>query len=192
MDNSNSKPILNSDTVVPYLLEIFERRGPEAYLGESVSMADHMEQSAACAVADNASNAIVIASLLHDSGHFSGEFALDALEHGIANLHQDSGGEILAQFYPAEISEPVRLHVAAKRYLCAVDSSYFSKLSPASVNSLELQGGFMNAAEIKQFEANPHHLGAVQLRRYDDDGKVAGLAIYKVDHYRDLLQEMLL
>ena len=116
MDNSNSKPMLNSDTVVPYLLEIFERRGPEAYLGESVSMADHMEQSAACAVADNASNAIVIASLLHDIGHFSGEFALDALEHGIDNLHQDSGGEILAQFYPAEISEPVRLHVAAKRY----------------------------------------------------------------------------
>lgn len=192
MNSSPSKPLLNRQTIVPYLLEIFERRGPEAYLGESVSMADHMEQSAACAVADNASNAMVVASLLHDIGHFSGEFPLDALEHGIDNYHQDSGGKILAQFYPAEISEPVRLHVAAKRYLCAVDAQYFAKLSPASVNSLNVQGGEMNAAEIQQFEANAHHTAAVQLRRYDDNGKVAGLTIYKIEHYRDLLQKMLL
>jgi len=192
VNSSNSKPVLNRDTIVPYLLDIFERRGPEAYLGESVSMADHMEQSAACAVAEGASNAVVVASLLHDIGHFSGEFPLDALEQGIDNYHQDSGAKILAQFYPADISEPVRLHVAAKRYLCAVDSEYFAKLSPASVNSLHLQGGKMSDAEIQQFEATAHHQAAIQLRRYDDEGKVAGLTIRKIAHYRELLQEMLL
>lgn len=182
---------LNSDTIVPFLLDLFERRGPESYLGEPVSMADHMEQSAACAAEDGASDSLIIAALLHDIGHFIGDFPLDALENGIDNYHEDAGGLILEQFYPPEISEPVRLHVAAKRYLCTVDSEYYGKLSAASVNSFNVQGGKMSADEVAQFEANPHHRAAIKLRHYDDDGKVAGRTIYKVAHYKDKLQALL-
>ncbi len=182
---------LSRQTIVPFLLQIFETRGPESYLGESVSMAEHMEQSAACARKDGASDEIVIASLLHDIGHFIGDFELDALEKGQDNFHEDSGALILEQFYPAEISEPVRLHVAAKRYLCTVDDSYYGKLSAASINSFNLQGGKMNADEVAEFEANPHHLAAIKLRHYDDDGKVANLSIHKVGHYKNLLESLL-
>jgi predicted HD phosphohydrolase len=182
---------LSRQTIVPFLLQIFETRGPESYLGESVSMAEHMEQSAACAREDGASDEIVIASLLHDIGHFIGDFELDALEKGMDNFHEDSGALILEQFYPPEVSEPVRLHVAAKRYLCTVDDSYYGKLSDASINSFNLQGGKMNAQEVAEFEENPHHKAAIKLRHYDDDGKVQGRQIYKIDHYKPLLESLL-
>lgn len=176
--------------IVDFLLELFERRGPESYLGEPVSMADHMEQSAACALEDNAPESLVIAALLHDIGHFIGDFPLDALENGVDNLHEDAGGAILARYYPPEVSEPVRLHVAAKRYLCTVDPEYYGRLSPASINSFNLQGGKMNEVEVAEFEANPHHQAAVKLRYYDDDGKVAGRTIHKIGYYKPILEKL--
>ncbi|WP_261841109.1 HD domain-containing protein [Aliamphritea ceti] len=185
-----SKNEVTRDNIVEYLLEVFAVRGPESYLGEPVSMADHMEQSAACAVEDDAPDSLVIAALLHDIGHFIGDFPLDALENGTDNLHEDAGGAILQMFYPPEVSEPVRLHVAAKRYLCTVDETYYDRLSPASINSLNLQGGKMSATEVSEFEANPHHKDAVRLRYYDDDGKVADRTIHKVAHYRPLLEAL--
>ncbi|WP_191600020.1 HD domain-containing protein [Marinomonas algicola] len=189
--NTAGRSSLTRQTIVPFLLEIFETRGPESYLGESVSMAEHMEQSAACAYEDGASDELIIAALLHDIGHFIGDFELDALENGIDNFHEDSGAIILERFYPPEISEPVRLHVAAKRYLCTVDDHYYDKLSAASVNSFNLQGGKMSASEVAEFEANPHHKAAIKLRHYDDDGKVQGRTIYKIDHYQPLLESLL-
>ena len=185
-----NKHEVNSDNIVDYLLEIFAVRGPESYLGEPVSMADHMEQSAACAIEDNAPDSLVVAALLHDIGHFIGDFPLDALENGTDNLHEDAGGAILEKFYPPEVSEPVRLHVAAKRYLCTVDDSYYGRLSEASINSFNLQGGKMSAEEVAEFEANPHHKAAVRLRYYDDDGKVAGRTIHKIDWYRPMLEAL--
>lgn len=182
---------LSRQTIVPFLLQLFEMRGPESYLGESVSMAEHMEQSAACAHEDGASDELIIAALLHDVGHFISDFELDALENGMDNYHEDAGAIILERFYPPEISEPVRLHVAAKRYLCTVDDHYYGKLSAASVNSFNLQGGKMNVSEIAEFEANPHHQAAIKLRHYDDDGKVQGRTIYKIDHYQPLLESLL-
>lgn len=184
------KQDVNADNIVDFLLELFQRRGPESYLGEPVSMADHMEQSAACAAEDGASEALIIASLLHDIGHFIGEFPLDALENGVDNLHEDAGGDILAMYYPPEVSEPVRLHVAAKRYLCTVNPEYYGRLSLASVNSFNLQGGRMSPQEVSAFEANPHHQAAVKLRYYDDDGKVADRTIHKIDYYRPLLEKL--
>ncbi len=182
---------LCKQTIVPFLLSIFATRGPESYLGESVSMAEHMEQSAACATEDHASDELVIAALLHDIGHFISDFPLDALEKGADNFHEDAGALILEQFYPAAISEPVKLHVAAKRYLCTVQPDYRDKLSAASINSYNLQGGKMNAQEVQAFEANPHHQAAIKLRHYDDDGKIKDRNIYKVEHYSSLLTELL-
>lgn len=179
---------LNRDNIVDFILQLFENRGAEEYMGESVSMAQHMEQSAACAAADGAPETLVIASLLHDIGHFVGDFPVEALENGINNLHEDAGANFLAPYFPAEVTEPIRLHVAAKKYLCAVDNEYIKRLSDASINSLNVQGGPMTADEVKSFEANPHHLAAVKTRYYDDDGKVLGLHIKQVKDYRDQLE----
>jgi len=183
---------MNRGTVVDFILDLFARRGAEAYMGEPISMAQHMEQSAACAVADGASDDLVIAALLHDIGHFVGDFPIDALENGIDNLHQEAGANFLQAYYPAVVTEPIRLHVAAKKYLCTVDEPYFARLSEASVQSLQVQGGPMTQAEIETFESSPYHLAAVQIRQYDDDGKVAGLDIKPVGNYRDKLESLLL
>jgi predicted HD phosphohydrolase len=118
------------DSIVDFILELFATRGAAEYMGEAVSMSQHMEQSAACARADNAPDSLVIAALLHDIGHFM------ALENGIDNVHETAGADYLAPYYPPAITEPIRLHVAAKRYLCATDDGYFGRLSDASVNSL--------------------------------------------------------
>ncbi|TNF86476.1 MAG: HD domain-containing protein [Gammaproteobacteria bacterium] len=161
-------------------------------MGEAVSMAQHMEQSAACAVADGAPDSLVVAALLHDVGHFVGEHPIEALEQGRDNYHEEAGARFLESRFPPEVTEPIRLHVAAKRYLCATDEAYFDQLSDASVNSLNVQGGPMTTQEVRQFEANPHYRDAVRLRRYDDDGKVAGLTIRPVNDYRPMLESLLL
>ena len=187
-----STPSLNRDTIVDFILDLFARRGAEEYMGEAVSMSQHMEQSAACAVADGAGDELVIAALLHDIGHFVGDFPIDALENGIDNLHQEAGARFLQPYYPASVTEPIRLHVAAKKYLCAVDRGYFECLSDASIDSLRIQGGAMSQAEIEIFEFNPHYQAAVQTRKYDDDGKIAGLDIRPVESYCDKLESLLL
>ena len=134
----------------------------------------------------------LIAVRLHDIGHFVGDFPVESLEQGTDNLHEEAGASFLAPYFPAAVTEPIRLHVAAKRYLCTVDKDYFSQLSAASVNSLKVQGGPMNREQVKQFEACPYYRDAVQLRRYDDDGKIAGLTIKPVADYRDTLETLLL
>ena len=178
----------HGDNVVDFILELFASRGAEEYMGEAVSMAQHMEQSAACALADDAPDSLVIAALLHDIGHFIGDHPIEALENGIDNLLEDAGADYLAPWYPPAVTEPIRLHVAAKRYLCATDDDYFNQLSDASVNSLRVQGGPMDAAEVARFESNPYHQDAVRLRLYDDDGKEAGLTIKPVSEYLDKLE----
>ena len=183
-------PGTNSENAVDFILELFADQGATEYMGEAVTMSQHMEQTAACAVADGAAAELVIAALLHDIGHFIGKHPINALEKGIDNNHEDVVANYLQTHFPATISEPVRLHVAAKRYLCATDPTYLGRLSNASVNSLKVQGGPMNADEIESFEANPHHQAAVKLRLYDDDGKVAGLSINPVTTYRETLESL--
>lgn len=182
----------NPANAVDFILDLFARRGATEYMGEAVTMSQHMEQTAARAVADAAPDGLVIAALLHDIGHFIGEHPIDALENGIDNNHENAGADYLQAHFPADVSEPVRLHVAAKRYLCATDPDYLGRLSEASMQSLEVQGGPMNKAEVEAFEANQHHLAAVKLRLYDDDGKVAGLSIEPVGAYRQTLETLLL
>ena len=183
-------PGTSPTTVVEFILDLFARQGATEYMGEAVTMSQHMEQTAACAIADHAEDDLVIAALLHDIGHFIGEHPIDALEKGDDNYHEEVGADYLQKHFAPSISEPVRLHVAAKRYLCATDADYLGRLSDASINSLNVQGGPMNAAEIATFEANPHHRAAVKLRRYDDDGKVAGLTISPVTSYRQTLESL--
>jgi predicted HD phosphohydrolase len=105
--------------------------------------------------------------------------------------HERIGGRWLAERFPAAVSEPVRLHVPAKRYLLATDADYFAQLSPASVITLKLQGGPMAAHETAQFETESFYREAVRVRRWDDQGKVAGLKTPGLGDYRALIEDLL-
>ena len=181
---------LDCDSIVDFILELFARRGAEEYMGEKVSIAQHMEQSAACATDAGASDELVIASLLHDIGHFVGDFPIDALENGIDNLHEEAGARFLETFYPASVTEPIRHHVAAKRYLCATDPEYLSRLSEASVHTLKVQGGPMNPDEIAAFEKLPYLDSCLQMRIWDDEGKDPDRPHPDFSHYRELVQNL--
>jgi len=166
---------------------LFESRGSGAYYGEPVTMSEHMLQAAACAAAEGAPPALVLAALLHDVGHLVEEVPADIADWVSDAHHEEVGARWLVRRFGAEVVEPVRLHVPAKRYLCAVDPAYFARLSAASVHTLGLQGGPMSPEEVARFEAQPYHREAVRVRRFDDEGKRAGLRIPGLEHYRPLI-----
>ena len=161
--------------VADEILAIYAARGAGAYFGERVSMTEHALQTAYFAQQANASESLIVAALLHDIGHLLAQVPDDIADWTADAHHEAIGARWLAQRFAPGICEPVRLHVAAKRYLCATDAHYFAKLSPASVHTLKLQGGPMSAPEVAQFEAERYFTAAVQVRRWDDQGKVAGL-----------------
>src|SRR5258705_2167409 len=169
---------------------IFQKRGSGAYYGESVSMTEHAWQPAYSAQAAAARPALVIAALLHDIGHLVHDVPSDIADWTVDEHHELVGSAWLAKRFGADVSEPVRLHVPAKRYLLATDAAYFAKLSPASVMTLKLQGGPMAAHEIAEFENEPFYKDAVRVRQWDDQGKVAGLSTPRLGDYRALIEEM--
>jgi phosphonate degradation associated HDIG domain protein len=175
-------------TVTDEILEIFARRGVGAYFGERVSMAEHALQAAYFAGAAAAPPPLIVAALLHDIGHLVVEVPDDLADWTDDARHEEIGSGWLAERFPSEIYEPVRLHVPAKRYLCATNARYFSRLSAASVVTLKLQGGPMSAAEIARFETERYSKDAVRIRHWDDQGKVAGLVTPKLETYRALLE----
>lgn len=174
--------------VVDEICELFSTKGHAAYIGEPVSQLEHALQSAYHAEHSGASDALVVAALLHDFGHLIHKLPEDCADHGIDDRHEALGQAWLRRYFGPEVTEPVRLHVAAKRYLCATDPGYFGELSPASVQSLALQGGPFSAAEVAEFEANPHYQAAVELRRWDDLAKVPGMEVPGLEHYRARLE----
>lgn len=178
------------DNIVAFIGDIFERRGADSYLGEQVSMSEHMLQGAQLAEEAGASEEIIAAALLHDIGHYTNEFPEDALDSGIDNHHDEAGAAVLTAFFPPLVTECVRCHVAAKRYLCAIDPAYFDRLSPASVHTLGLQGGPMSDREIQEFARNPHLDAVVQVRLWDDQAKVPGHATAPFRHYAPMLQRV--
>jgi [1-hydroxy-2-(trimethylamino)ethyl]phosphonate dioxygenase len=177
-------------TVIDLIEDIFLRRGADSYLGERVTMSEHMLQAAQLAEAEDGSDAMIAAALLHDIGHYADEFPEDALERGIDNRHEVAGGRLLEPFFPPEVTEPVRLHVATKRYLCAVDPGYVATLSPASAHTLRLQGGPMGPEEVLAFERGPHKDAAVKVRRWDEAAKVEGRPTPPFAHYRPVLERI--
>jgi phosphonate degradation associated HDIG domain protein len=170
------------------VLALFTARGAEAYYGESVTTLEHMLQAAHYASQEGAPEHLVVAALLHDIGHLLENVPDDISDWQVDARHEELGGRWLAKRFAPDVSDPVRLHVPAKRYLCATDPSYFGKLSPASVMTLKLQGGPMSAAEVAVFEREPHWRDAVRVRRWDDQGKVAGLPTPGLDEYRALIE----
>ncbi len=173
---------------VAHCLARLREYGRTAYLGERVSITEHMLQAAHAAERAGAPPALVAAALLHDIAYVLHEPAADP---GLDVGHAALGGRLLAPRFGPAVSEPVRLHVAAKRYLCAVEPGYRAALSPASVRTLAAQGGPLTDAEAREFEASPHAADAVRLRRWDEAAKVIGAPVPDVDHYRPLLEALL-
>jgi len=153
---------------------LFAARGNSQYGGEAVSQAEHALQAATLARDAGADEATIVAALLHDVGHLLHTLANDAPEHGIDDRHEELAARWLAGRFPPAVVEPVQLHVAAKRYLCAVEPAYHAELSPPSQLSLQLQGGPMNASEVAAFERLNWFPCAVVLRRCDDAAKIPG------------------
>lgn len=175
---------------VAHIVERFRSRGDEAYLGEPVSMSQHMIQSALEAQAAGAEPAAVAAALLHDIGHLVHELGDDAAQRGIDARHEDLGAAWLSEWFGPEVTDPVRLHVAAKRYLCTVESDYFARLSPASVETYHLQGGPLSPDEVTAFEAEPYWREAVAVRRWDDTGKDADRPTPPIEEFTELLASL--
>jgi phosphonate degradation associated HDIG domain protein len=168
----------------------FARRGVETY-GEGVSQLEHALQCAACAERDGASPALIAATLLHDIGHLIHDLPVDIADQGIDAQHESLGSAFLSQYFSADVTEPVRLHVAAKRYLATTEPGYFDLLSPASVQSLHLQGGLMKSDESTRFAAERYAEDAVKLRRWDDEGKIAGAKTPDLAHFERYVEAIL-
>jgi phosphonate degradation associated HDIG domain protein len=174
------------------ILRLYAERGARAYFGEPVSLLEHSLQTAAAASGAGAPSPLVAAALLHDVGHVLTALAENCAEKGVDDRHERIGGAYLARVFPASVCEPVRLHVAAKRYLCATDPAYFGRLSEASVLSLRLQGGPMSADEASAFAAQPFGSDAVRLRGWDEAAKIAGARTPDLEHFRALLESLAL
>ncbi len=170
---------------------MLNNNGTGLYGGEAVTQTEHALQCAALAEADNASPKLVTASLLHDIGHLL-EPDFERSTNRYKNLHHEDLGEaFLEKWFDKAVVQPVKLHVAAKRYLCATDETYFSKLSPASVRSLQLQGGPMSHKETGMFENNEYYRDAVRLRVWDDLAKQPGLKTPDVGHFLAFVKQSL-
>jgi gamma-butyrobetaine dioxygenase len=168
-----------------------------AYLGEDVTMVQHQLQAGARALEAGMPDALVVAALLHDVGHLVGQIAGEqdastALAADADARHDASGARWLGQWFGPVVTEPVRLHVAAKRYLVATEAGYGDRLSAASVHTLRLQGGPMDPGEMRAFEALEHSRSAVALRRFDELAKDAEADAPALSTHRDLIRRVLL
>lgn len=181
---------LSSDNIVAFLGDIFERRGGEEYLGEPVTMAEHMLQGAHFAEQAGEPEIIIVSALLHDIGHFTSEFGTFSMDDTTDKYHEEAGAEVLEQFFPTLVTDCVRYHVAAKRYLCTAKPEYFKRLSEASIHSLNLQGGPMSAEEAAEFEKNPNLKEIVKVRYYDEAGKRGDLKTKPFSHYAPMVQRI--
>ncbi|MBC7416365.1 MAG: HD domain-containing protein [Herminiimonas sp.] len=177
---------ISADTLVPTFESLDEigealtRRGSALYGGEAVTQLAHALQCATLAEDAGCSQALITAALLHDLGHMAGQGDDEQ------SAHSELGARLLARVFGRNVTEPVRLHVNAKRYLCAVDSTYWGTLSEASKQSLVWQGGPYAADQAKRFISQPHADDAVRLRQWDDAAKVSGLATRSLAHFIEI------
>jgi len=174
-----------ADDKVDAMFAYMEKKGGTNY-DDQVTQMEHALQTAALAKSAGGTYAQVTSALLHDLGHLlvsehntENDFLTEDLEHEVV------GAKYLEPFFPREVTVPVGLHVPSKRYLCTVDANYYDGLSSASKHSFEVQGGKMSDAERTEFEQTPYLESAVQLRRWDDGGKVGGCKVPGLEAYRN-------
>ena len=161
------------------------------YIGEKVTISDHMIQTAMLAEKNRSSKSLICACLLHDYGHFIIEDPDLLVSKSIDGKHENVGFDFLKDYFKPEVIEPIKLHVQAKRYLCR-NKSYYELLSDPSKISLELQGGIMKDEEVKNFIRSKFCKDAITLRKYDDEGKMPNIKTKKIEDYRNLINSQLI
>jgi len=174
-----------------FLFETLAIHGGSPYGAEPVSQLDHALQCAALAEEEGSPSAMIVAALLHDIGHLIHSGERDVRRRDVDDRHEVKGAALLSRWFGPEITEPIRLHVPAKRYLCAIDPEYYDGLSQGSRRSLGLQGDAFDSEAAKQFFATPYAEGAVRLRRWDDLAKVPNLDVPRLDHYSRCVERAL-
>jgi phosphonate degradation associated HDIG domain protein len=179
-----------ADVFVAELTDLFTRLGGLSY-GEGVSQMEHAVQTAHHAKLDGAPPELIAAALLHDVGHMMQKIGENAADLGIDARHEHISAGYLARAFSPAVTDPIRLHVAAKRYRVAVDPAYHERLSPASLQSLALQGGPMSPAEVEAFLADPAAQAALRLRGYDEAGKAPDAEVADFETYHDLLRDLI-
>jgi phosphonate degradation associated HDIG domain protein len=182
---------MRTPTTVDELFELYRTAGDEPY-GESLTQTQHALQCAALARAAGASDALVVASLLHDVGHLVAgvqnetDFAIDEQDDD----HEAIGARVLAPLFGPSVAQPVSLHVTAKRWRCTREPSYYDRLSEASKMSLKAQGGLLSDDECTRFEEHPGFVDALALREWDDEGKVVGLDVGDLNDYVEVVSSL--
>ncbi len=161
------------------------------YIGEKVTMAEHMIQTAMLAENNNSTKPLICACLLHDYGHFIVDDPDFLVSKSLDGKHEDLGYDFLKNYFLPEVTEPIKLHVLAKKYLCR-KKSYYNILSKASKVSLKLQGGIMTDEEAKKFTTMKFYQDAIKVRMYDDDGKIPNIKLKRIEDYRDLISSQLI
>ena len=176
--------------VIEKIIDKF-KNNKSLYIGEKVTIAEHMIQSAMMAEKTKSKDTLICSCLLHDYGHFILDDPDELVREKKDGKHEDVGYEYLKKYFKEEIVEPIKNHVLAKRYL-ARDQKYFNLLSPASITSLKLQGGLMSDDEAQTFEKNKYFKDSIKLRRFDEAAKNEGVKIKDIIEYKSLLQASLI
>jgi predicted HD phosphohydrolase len=172
---------------------LFMTHGHQFYAGagqEGVTVLEHSLQCAQLAEWAHAPASLAAAALLHDVGHFLAPPEMSG-KHDVDDSHEERAHALLATVLPADVTEPVRLHVAAKRYLMRVDSLYATSLSPATQHLLRLQGGKMTVFETAAFESRPFAQTAVQLTRWDDAAQHPGKRTPPLAYFLSKLSDLM-
>jgi phosphonate degradation associated HDIG domain protein len=172
-----------TDDPAAMIAALIDGKGEGRYGLTDINQRAHALQAAWLAERSGCGAALIVAALLHDIGHMVHDLGDNPAARGVDDRHEEVGYDFLRVYFGPEVAGPVRLHVAAKRYLCAVEPDYFGRLSDDSVLSLSLQGGPMPQQEAEAFAALPHARAAVQLRRFDEAAKVKGLETPGVEHF---------
>lgn len=172
------------------IFQLLDSRGAGRYGLSAITQKEHALQSADLATKRGLGDALVIAALFHDLGHLLVGDDVNLAEQGVDDLHEETSANALAKLFGNNVAEPVRLHVAAKRYLCAVNPAYYDKLSEDSRQSLLLQGGPMSPLEVAAFDKLDHRAAALALRLIDDEAKVAGLKTPGLESYRAMANRL--
>ena len=173
------------------IIQILLNKGHEQYGTEAVSQLEHALQCATLAKTSNAAPELITASLLHDFGHLVHNLGEDAAERGIDDRHEYRALGYLQTIFSDAVTEPIRMHVNAKRYLCAENKDYWDSLSPASKTSLELQGSIFTEAEATEFINQPYAEDAVKLRIWDDLAKVEGLKTPGLEYFVPVIKKLI-
>jgi phosphonate degradation associated HDIG domain protein len=177
---------------VDEILAVYIDKGSNAYGGERINQLEHALQTALLAEQAGADASLIVASLLHDYGHLIHNVGEDVFKSGIDDRHEILGAEKLSAYFGDAVTMPIRMHVEAKRYLCAIDPQYMKNLSPASTWSLEVQGGPFTATERDEFIQRPFAAEAARLRRWDESAKIYGLQTPNLEHFRPYVEACLI